>query len=101
VEDKPVRLLSIERPRVVEGGRFSIGSAPPSASSDVGELERIQASAVSKIAKRAAKRGYEVVVFVRAAAATRADAGRSIRLFDANESRCDRAMRTRSRPIKN
>ena len=85
-EDKPVRLLPIARPLVVEGGRFAIGSAPPSASSDAAELEHIQASAVSTLTQNAPQRGYdELVVFVRAPGATRADASRSIRLFDAKD----------------
>ena len=91
-EDKPVRLRAIEKPLLVEGGQFAIGSAPPSASSDVGEIERAQAHAVATFAQMAPKQGYdELVVFVRAPGATHADASRSIRLFDAK----DVAMRSR------
>jgi hypothetical protein len=85
-EDKPVRLLAVEKPLVVEGGRFAIESAPPSLSSDLGTLEHIQAEAVSTLAQNAAQEKYdELVVFVRAPISTRSDLGRKIRLFDALE----------------
>lgn len=92
VESRTV-MLGPGRVETVTGGRFSLGSAPPSASPDAGPHSHAQYQAARRAsaAEDGPQSDSEVVVFIRAAdRRTRSDPARSIRLTNLS----DTAMRS-------